>query len=196
MIPDLSGPRLIVALAGSNGAGKSTFYESYVRATGLRFVNADVIARAQTLDSYQAAAIAERLREELVFRGDSFVFETVLSDPTGDKVGFLARAVRESGYRVVLCFIGLDSAATSEGRVALRVTRGGHDVPSTKLIARFQRTLANLARALAALPCVYIYDNSDFARPYRFLAEYRNGVPAQVGGGPLPDWFTAVTSKL
>ncbi len=192
MMPDLTGSRLIIALAGSNGAGKSTFHQTYVAATGLRFVNADVIALTQSLGPYEAATAAANLRAELIAQGDSFAFETVLSDPTGDKVDFLARAARENGYRVVLCFIGLDSAAVSDERVTLRVTRGGHDVPADKLFARYSRTLANLARALAVLPSVYVYDNSDLAHPYRFLAEYQDGAAIRVGEDPPPAWFAAV----
>jgi predicted ABC-type ATPase len=33
---------IVIALAGSNGAGKSTFYESILADSGLRFINADV----------------------------------------------------------------------------------------------------------------------------------------------------------
>jgi hypothetical protein len=38
----------------------------------------------------------------------------------------------------------------------MRVMQGGHDVPDEKLEARFQRTLANLERAIKALPVVII----------------------------------------
>jgi dephospho-CoA kinase len=35
---------IVVALAGSNGAGKSTFYEAFLADSGLRFLNADVLS--------------------------------------------------------------------------------------------------------------------------------------------------------
>jgi len=35
---------VVVALAGSNGAGKSTFFHSHLADAGLRFVNADDLA--------------------------------------------------------------------------------------------------------------------------------------------------------
>jgi hypothetical protein len=51
-------------VAGSNGAGTSTFYDLYLRALGVPFVNADLIARAlhpETPErfSYDGAAIRE-----------------------------------------------------------------------------------------------------------------------------------------
>lgn len=36
---------ILLALAGPNGAGKSTFYDAHLRPYGLRFVNADELAR-------------------------------------------------------------------------------------------------------------------------------------------------------
>ena len=133
---------VIVALTGPNGAGKSTFYGAHLKASGLRFVNADVLARELDVDAYLAAQIAGALREKLLEQRESFVFETVFSDPKNDKINFLRRAV-EAGYHVILCFIGIADIATSENRVAMRVTQGGHDVPADKLAARFPRTLPN-----------------------------------------------------
>jgi predicted ABC-type ATPase len=178
---------IVVALAGPNGAGKSTFYHAHLAPAGLRFVNADDIARELGLGAYDAADLAEVLRHQLVKSRESFVFETVFSDPKGDKVAFL-REVAAAGVTVLLCFIGLPSAALSEERVAMRVMQGGHDVPWDKLAARFPRVLENLARALRELPNVIIYDNSDLGRPYRKLLELREGVLVMKGAA-LPDWL-------
>ena len=41
-------------------------------------------------------------------RGESFIMETVFSDPVGDKVSFLEEAV-QLGYEVILCFIGIEN---------------------------------------------------------------------------------------
>lgn len=38
--------RVLVVVAGPNGAGKSTFFECVLEPLRLRFVNADLIARA------------------------------------------------------------------------------------------------------------------------------------------------------
>lgn len=165
---------IIVAIAGPNGAGKSTFYDAFVRDAGLRFINADDIGRQLGIDPYDAAAMANALREELARQRESFVFETVLSDPVGNKVAFLENAAA-SGYNVVLCFVGIPNATVSDERVAMRVSQGGHDVPAAKLKARFARTLKNLKAAMRSLPVVLIFDNSDLSSPYRRIAEYRKG---------------------
>lgn len=165
---------IIVAIAGPNGAGKSTFYYAHLRQSGLRFINADVLAHELGLDAYAAAAAADVLRKELVRERESFVFETVFSDPAGAKLAFLNDAI-EAGYAVVLCYIGLSDAEMSEERVAMRVSQGGHDVPSEKLAARFPRTLLNLRAAMRRLPHVLIYDNSDLRRPFQKVMQLNDG---------------------
>ncbi len=122
-----------------------------MQSAALPFINADVLAHELDLDAYAAARVADSIRRDLVKRRESFVFETVFSDPVGDKVAFLKEAA-ESGYTVVLCYIGISGPDVSEDRVAMRVSQGGHDVPSEKLRLRFERTTENLRAAIQNFP--------------------------------------------
>jgi predicted ABC-type ATPase len=178
---------VIVAIAGPNGAGKTTFFHSHLREAGLRFVNADDIARELGISAYEAAQIADALRRELVRQRESFVFETVFSDPVGEKLAFLADAAT-TGYNVVLCFIGIADPETSEARVAMRVSQGGHDVPSERLASRFRRAIENLKAAIQTLPIVLIFGNDDLADPFRKFAEFRHGKPLTLSE-PIPEWL-------
>jgi predicted ABC-type ATPase len=178
---------IVVAIAGPNGAGKSTFFEAHLKSGGLRFLNADAIAKELEADAYEAARIIAALRTELVNQRESFIVETVFSDPVGDKLSFLKQTA-QSGYGVVLCFVGIANADTSEQRVAMRVSQGGHDVPTEKLVKRFPRTLANLALAIRELPCVLIFDNDDLRSPFRQVATYTNGREVQ-SSGQIPSWL-------
>lgn len=187
MHPELDKRPVIVAITGPNGAGRSTFYASFLRNGGLRFVNADDIARDLDIDAYSAAKVADTLRRELLRQRESFVFKTVFSDPVGDKVAFLREAAA-AGYSVVLCFIGISSPEISETRVSMRVSQGGHDVPSEKLAGRYPRTLENLRRAIQELPLVLVFDNDDLAQPYRRVAEFASGGAVFLTDKP-PDWL-------
>jgi predicted ABC-type ATPase len=178
---------LIVALAGPNGSGKTTFYHAHLQPCGLRFINADVLARELDLNPYDAAKAADALRRELVNQRESFVFETVFSDPAGDKLAFLKDAM-SADYTVVLCFIGIADPKVSEARVAMRVSQGGHDVPTEKLIARFPRTLANLKAAIRTLPHVWIFDNDDLRTPFRKVAVFEKGRQVALAK-PVPKWL-------
>lgn len=179
---------IVVAIAGPNGAGKTTFFHSHLGESGLRFVNADVLAAELDLGAYEAAHLANALRLALVERRESFAFETVFSDPIGDKVKFLGETAR-LGYQVLLCYIGLASPDQSIERVAMRVSQGGHDVPDDKLEARFPRSLNNLRLAMKELPHVLIYDNSDLRTPYRHIATCESGRMVHLEK-PTPMWFS------
>jgi predicted ABC-type ATPase len=183
---------IIVAVAGPNGAGKTTFFHAHLQPAGLRFLNADTLARELSLDPYAAAAVAGSLRRELVMQRESFVFETVFSDPFGDKLAFLKEAAL-AGYTVVLCFIGISSPEMCEERVAMRVSQGGHSVPLEKLVERFPRTLANLKVALRELPYVWVFDNGDLRTPFRLVAAFENGKPVKLQK-PLPKWLRSLLS--
>jgi predicted ABC-type ATPase len=170
---------LLLVLAGSNGAGKTTFYERFLSRLPMRFVNADRIAASLSpLDPMASTAaatrLAETMRQDLMQRRESFIMETVFSDPVGAKLDFLRHAQRQ-GFTIVLLFVGLESAELSSARVAERVALGGHDVPEDRIVARFSRTLSNLRAALGFVDVAILLDNSSTRAPYRRVAIWRAG---------------------
>lgn len=185
---------VLVVLAGPNGAGKTTFFPVHLEASGLRFLDPDLLAQELKLQPTDAAQALDALREALVAQRESFVFETVFSDPVGAKLAFLKAAVK-AGYTVILCFIGVAGPATSDERVAMRVSQGGHDVPQAKLVASYPRTLANLQKALRALPHVFIFDNEDLRTPYRKVAVFEHGKAVRQAAA-LPKWLVPLLPKV
>ena len=185
--PFLDCRPVLVSLAGLNGAGKTTFFDAYLQQTGLLFVNADVLALSLGLDAYEAADLADKLRRQLVEQRESFVFETVFSDPVGDKIEFLKEA-EAKGYTVVLIFIGIAGPELSDMRVAMRVAAGGHDVPAKKLAERFPRAMRNLKRALVEISNVWVYDHSELERGYRLVAKVEEGGKIELFGD-TPAWL-------
>jgi predicted ABC-type ATPase len=183
----------MVAVAGPNGAGKSTFYDAFLAATALYYINADVLSLSLGLEPYRAAELADRLRRELVARRESFIFETVFSDPSGDKLQFM-KETGAAGYTVLLIFIGIDDSETSDTRVAMRVAGGGHDVPSEKIRGRFPRIMRNLERALMELENVHVYDNSRLANPYRLIVVKESGRNIEIRE-PVPGWLRPLLPK-
>lgn len=197
MTDPADGPWLIV-LAGPNGAGKSTFFDVFLRSRGFRFVNADLIARglagAEPGDvAYRAAALADIERRALVARGDTFVMETVFSDPAGAKLDFL-RDARSRGYRVAFVYIGLASAALSQARVIQRVAQGGHDVPDDRIRKRLPRSLENAEHALEFVDAAWILDNSDADHPFRLVATTRAGQVIHVVPA-APPWCRRILAR-
>lgn len=183
---------LLVVIAGCNGSGKTTFYERFLASTELPYVNPDVIAKdlnglGEEERAGMAAALAETLRQNYFESGQSFITETVLSDPVGDKVAKFA-AAQVQGYWLDVHYIGLASAFLSQARVMDRVERGGHDVPDDRLLARYPRTLRNLTRLLDVADRLSIYDNSEVDRPFRLVAILESGV-LQAIADSLPTWL-------
>lgn len=186
---------VLIFLAGSNGAGKSTFFDSHLANLGLPFVNADRLARAlaqadpaagpQEIDR-RAFAEAEKLRSAFIEADLSFCTETVFSDTAGAKLSLLQTA-RRRGFAVFLVFIGLESSALSIARVVQRVRAGGHDVADDKLRDRFPRTLKNLASAIPLADEAFLFDNSSLGTPFRLVAVYARGQPVR-RHPPIPAW--------
>ena len=185
----MNSPRLIF-LAGPNGAGKSTFYETYLKTSGLYFVNADRFTAALAIPNTEARSVADAIRSKLLAERQSFITETVFSDPVGAKLQFLRDAIAH-GYHVTLHFIGLSSPQLSEARVFQRVLAGGHDVPADRLERRYHQSLKNLSTAMAFIPEIQVFDNSTSRPPYQLVLSIVNG-HRQFEASPLPSWLSQV----
>lgn len=182
-------------LAGSNGAGKTTFVEHFLLpAMALPFVNADLLAEdlwpgdrhAQMANAAHVSALAERERDKLLSKGASFIAETVFSHVS--KLELVARA-KQLGYYVELHAIMIPEDL-AVARVADRVAAGRHDVPEDKVRSRYPRVWTHLARARTLSDRATFYDNSSLAQPYRVIAEYDHG---QLIGAPTwPAWTPQV----
>jgi len=108
----------------------------------MRFLNADEIARGLSpLDPSLSAFRAGRLLLEearvLIESKTAFAIESTLSGKTHIA---LIRQAKARGYRIVLHYIVIGSAAEAVARVALRVQLGGHHVPEADVRRRFDRS--------------------------------------------------------
>ncbi len=197
---EMQKPRLIV-VAGPNGAGKTSITEQLLRHEwmgGCEYVNPDYIARDEfgdwnAPDAVKKAALhAEAIREKCVREGRSLAFETVLSMP--DKIDFIQRA-RQAGFFVRLFFVATDNPSINAKRVALRVMEGGHDVPISKIIARYTRSLANCSVAAGIADRAYIYDNSVDNSPAQLLFRTSEGKLIKQYGEINP-WAREILSQI
>jgi predicted ABC-type ATPase len=153
----------LVMLAGPNGAGKSTFHDAFLAGSPLPFLNADQLAAETGIDSFEAARILDATRDQMIESGLGFITETVFSDPQGAKLAMLRKAM-DAGFDVTLIYIGIASA----------------------------EPLTNLARALAFVPAVQLYDNSSADEPYRPVATFERGRLVSRMRGKLPRWALTV----
>jgi predicted ABC-type ATPase len=185
----------LVLLAGPNGAGKSTFYDVFLSASPLPFLNADLFAAETGVDSLEAARILDATRDRMIEDRLGFITETVFSDPYGHKVDMLRKAV-SAGFDVTLIYIGVANAELSSRRVDQRVARGGHDVPRDRIASRFKRSLENLRLAIPFVPTIELYDNSDVEDPYRHIATFKAGTLTRRAAGKLPSWTRGIVTAI
>ena len=155
---------------GINGAGKSTLVEAARHAIPDAIVlNPDSItATALAEDARLTLAAAEYrgLRQTLeqieaaFLANQSIISETVFANQTYLR---LMQRAKGLGYLVRLVFIGVPTVEDSIRRVALRVSKGGHDVRESDIRRRWPLTHANLVKALdiADIVRVFINDKHD-----------------------------------
>jgi predicted ABC-type ATPase len=178
---------LAIMVAGHNGSGKSTMWtQRLAPRLQMPLINADRMmmsilpepkrrrlpgwARRLRDETPSWMQIAQRGVEAFVVQAMShqvpFAMETVFSDwrPRGD--GSFASKIdriqelQGSGYFVLLLFVGLTDAQLSIGRVATRVSEGGHAVEVAKLEARFPRTQRAIREAIPIADAAILMDNS------------------------------------
>lgn len=206
--------RLLVVIAGHNGAGKTTIYRERIAGALSGFlmehINPDEIEHAITIDLGEnhlskeelevlAAKESAGLRQQYLDQETNFSFETVLSDPKQDKVGFMDEA-RRRGYLVLLIAVGLESIEKSKARVAIRHAQGGHNVPEDKIEDRYERVLLNFAHGARVATLAIFFDNSedrseDGLDTYWGIALFENG-KLVAKDESLPAWWDQVESTF
>jgi predicted ABC-type ATPase len=164
---------VLIVIAGPNGSGKTSITSKILQHEWVEncvYINPDNIARDTFGDwnskeaVLDAARLAMKIREECIEEGKGLIFETVLS--AEDKIDFILRA-KAKGYFIRLFFVGTDSPTINASRIAQRVMEGGHDVPITKIISRYGKSITNCCFVSSIVDRAYVYDNSiDFAQPH------------------------------
>lgn len=196
-------PQWFHLLAGPNGAGKSTLYRALVRegilGPPLEFVNADLYEQAQLQHITDPEARSEAARQwaddrrtTLLREGADFASETVFSHPS--KLALIEEAQR-CGYTVALYIVALDDPARLLHRVARRVREGGHAVPPERILARYPRTMDNLAQAVKRANVSYLYDAAEVDGTGPQLVAVCSPAEVTALTQPLPAWAQRLTDR-
>ena len=189
---------VLIVIAGPNGSGKTTITSKILKHEWLEnalYVNPDQVAQDRFGDwnspeaVLKAARYCEEQREVCLRQGQSLIFETVLS--TDSKVDFIRRA-HEAGYFIRIFFVSTAHPAINAARIAQRVMEGGHDVPISKIISRYQKSILNCKRVAAIADRVYIYDNSVDDAEARLLFRMTDGRPFKRYTDDIPEWALTI----
>ena len=137
----------------------------------------------------QSVKYCEALREQCLVERKSLIFETVLSAP--DKLLFIHRA-KEVGFFVRIFFVSTSHPSINASRIAQRVMKGGHDVPITKIISRYFKSIANCKVASQMADRTYIYDNSVDGQEAQLLFRFVDGRLFKQYVKEVPEWAAKI----
>ena len=157
--------RHLYVIAGSNGAGKTTFAREFLPdyAHCRRFINPDLIAAGLSpFDPSAAAAEAGKVVlnevQRAIHAGESFAFESTLSGRTYLRI---LRQAREAGFALHLFYLWIPSVDLALARIKDRVEAGGHNVPEPDVRRRYSRSLRNLFLLYGPeMSTIHFFDNS------------------------------------
>jgi len=186
-------PTLCV-VAGPNGSGKTTTTVQLLNnewAVDSLYINPDNIAQELFGDwnspeaIMKAAEHATQLRYECLELRRDFVFETVFSSP--EKLEFLHKA-KEAGFFIRLFYVCTFDPAINVARITQRYLNGGHEVPISKVISRYYKSLINAEEAISFVDRAYVYDNSIDNQLPRLLYRTIDGQLFKQYADNIPEW--------
>ncbi len=187
---------VLIIIAGPNGSGKTTITSKILKHEWMEdaiYVNPDVVAQEKYGDWNSKEAVmksvkyCESLREECLRNKKSLIFETVLS--AEDKIDFIRRA-KEAGFFIRLFFVSTEHPSVNASRIARRVMQGGHDVPITKIVSRYYKSIVNCLKASKYADRTYVYDNTEEDVEAKILFRMTDGRIVKQYLPELPKWTT------
>lgn len=189
---------VLIVIAGPNGSGKTTITSKILRHEWVEdalYINPDLVAQEKFGDWNSEKAVrqsvqyCEQLREQCLADKCSLIFETVLS--ATDKIVFIQRA-KALGYFVRLFFVATCHPSVNAARIAKRVMVGGHDVPISKIISRYYRSIANCQKVSRIIDRTYVYDNSIDNEEAHLLFRMVDGKITKVYTKDIPEWASVI----
>lgn len=190
-------PTLCV-VAGPNGSGKTTTTIQLLNnewAADSLYINPDNIAE-ETFGDWnspeavlKAAEKATQLRYDCLEQGRNFVFETVFS--SNEKLEFLHKA-KAAGFFIRFFYVCTSDPAINIVRITQRYMNGGHEVPISKVISRYYKSLVNAEEAISFVDRAYIYDNSIDNQLPRLLYRTSEGKLIKSYTEDIPEWAKTI----
>jgi predicted ABC-type ATPase len=153
------------------GAGKTTFYEAYLK------------------EAFPTLVPAVRDQQQ-PFLNDrrSFAVEDILVDTQ------LLDEAKAAGYTTKVLFIFTEDVNLNVGRVLVRTGRGGKPEAVPSVIDSYREATKNLPEVRKHADELILYDNTAHDRGYRIVAQFTGGKLSKAAQ-TIPDWAAKVFGK-
>lgn len=149
---------LALFLAGTNGSGKSSLRDLTLDFKNeFIIIDPDKITKENGGNNVLGGKKVIELFKECINNKKSFVIETTLS---GKSVLNRLKEAKNAGFKVEMIYVGLDNVDLNIQRVANRVAKGGHNIPTDAIIKRYNSSRENLIQCINLLDKLEIYDNT------------------------------------
>ncbi len=153
------------------GAGKTTFYEAYLKEAFPTLVPA--------LRHQQQSFLDDRR---------SFAVEDIRVDTQ------LLDHAKAAGFSTKVLFISTEDANLNVGRVLVRMSRAGQAVPGSSVIDSYRESTKNLSKVPKHADELLVYDNTAHGRGFRVVAHFI-GSKLSKTAKTIPDWAAKVFGK-
>jgi predicted ABC-type ATPase len=153
------------------GAGKTTFYETYLKEAFPTLVPA-VRKRQKPFLNEQRSFAVEDIRVDLQLLDDA----------------------KASGYTTKVLFISTEDADLNVGRTLVGISRGGKAEAVSTVIDSYLEAMKDLAEVRKHADELILYDNTAHGRGYRMVAHFTGGELSKAAQ-TIPDWVAKAFGK-
>jgi predicted ABC-type ATPase len=153
------------------GAGKTTFYEAYLKVAFPTLVPAVRAQQRPFLDDRRSFAV-EDIRVDTQLLDDA----------------------KAAGYTTKVLFISTEDANLNFGRILVRMSRGGKAEPVSSVVDSYQESQKNLTEVCKHTDELVLYDNTAHDRGFRVVAQFTSGELSKAAQ-TIPDWAAKVFNK-
>jgi predicted ABC-type ATPase len=153
------------------GAGKTTFYETYLKEAFPTLVPA--------VSEHQKAFLNQRR---------SFAVEDIRVNTQ------LLDDAKASGYTTKVLFISTEDARLNMGRILVRMSRGGKSEAVSTVMDSYRESTKNLSEVCKHADELIVYDNTAHGRGYRVVARFTCG-ELRKAAQTIPDWVAKMFGR-
>jgi len=171
---------VLIILAGSAGAGKTTFYESKLKTVFPTLLKASASPLEQTETN--------RERSRLLKEGQPFVYQDATIDSQ------IIREAHDSGFDVKVFYIATEDPNLNMGRVLVRVNNGGAFASLARIPDDYAQSMKQLSDVKKVADDLMLFDNTAHGRGHRLVAYFQAGELMKLARS-VPKWAQKVFGK-
>ena len=134
--------------------------------------------------------------EKAVVPSDRKPILIVVAGPNGSgKTTITSKILHHKWLEDSVYIVCTESPAINAARIANRVIKGGHDVPITKIVSRYQKSISNCKYLSKIVHRAYLYDNSKDGEEASILIRLANGKIVKRYTDIMPRWATKIIEE-